>query len=84
MLSDVMFPPYPPQPSVMAGSSPVVRPIEPCAVGELTTILNAGFFNPNSRITASFCEWMAIVWPIPPYLRICLQRSQPSRQPFTT
>ena len=29
MLSDVMLPPQPPQPSVIAGSSPVVRPIEP-------------------------------------------------------
>ena len=36
MLSDVMLPPQPPQPSVIAGSSPVVSPIDPCVVGELT------------------------------------------------
>ena len=29
MLSEVMLPPKPPQPSVIAGSSPVVKPIEP-------------------------------------------------------
>ena len=51
MLSDVMLPPQPPQPSVIAGSSPVVRPIEPCVVGVLTTMRPAGFFRPNSRIT---------------------------------
>src|SRR5688572_24110598 len=84
MLSEVMFPPYPPHPRVIAGSSPVVRPIDPCVVGELTTIRNAGFFNPNSRMTCSFCEWIDIVWPIPPYRRICLQRSHPSRQSATT
>src|SRR6187200_1182557 len=33
MLSEVMLPPQPPQPSVIAGSSPVVRPMEPCVVG---------------------------------------------------
>src|SRR5713101_9601647 len=37
MLSDVMFPPYPPQPSVIAGSRPVDKPTDPCVVGELTT-----------------------------------------------
>ena len=36
MLSEVMLPPKPPQPSVIAGSSPVVRPIDPCVVGVLT------------------------------------------------
>jgi len=35
MLSEVMLPPQPPQPSVIAGSSPVVNPIDPCVVGEL-------------------------------------------------
>ena len=35
MLSDVMLPPKPPQPSVIAGSSPVVRPIDPCVVGRV-------------------------------------------------
>src|SRR4030095_13166066 len=54
MLSDVMFPPYPPQPSVIAGSSPVVRPIDPCVVGVLTTIRNAGFFRPHSSMSGSF------------------------------
>ena len=49
MLSEVMLPPYPPHPSVIAGSSPVVRPIEPSVVGVLTTIRNAGFFSPNSE-----------------------------------
>src|SRR5262245_38066005 len=29
MLSDVMLPPQPPHPSLIAGSSPVVRPIDP-------------------------------------------------------
>src|SRR5215510_129330 len=51
MLSDVMFPPYPPQPRVIAGSSPVDRPTDPCVVGVLTTIRKAGFFSPNSRMT---------------------------------
>ena len=36
MLSEVMLPPQPPHPSVIAGSRPVVRPIEPWVVGELT------------------------------------------------
>ena len=36
MLSDVMLPPHPPHPSVIAGSSPVVSPIDPCVVGVLT------------------------------------------------
>ena len=66
MLSDVMLPPQPPHPSVIAGSSPVVSPIDPCVVGVLTTIRNAGFFSPNSRMTSSFCEWIDIVWPMPP------------------
>ena len=43
MLSDVMLPPYPPQPSVIAGSRPVVSPIDPCVVGVLTTMRKAGF-----------------------------------------
>src|SRR3954447_26888772 len=51
MLSDVMLPPYPPQPSVIAGSRPVDSPIEPNVVGELTTMRKAGFLRPNSRIT---------------------------------
>ena len=50
MLSDVIFPPQPPQPRVIAGSSPVVIPTEPWVVGVLTTIRNAGFFRPNSRM----------------------------------
>src|SRR5262245_64565999 len=56
MLSDVMLPPNPPQPSVIAGSRPVVKPIDPCVVGVFTTMRNAGFFRPNSRITGSFLE----------------------------
>src|SRR5215470_10097004 len=56
MLSEVMLPPHPPQPSVIAGSSPVVKPIDPCVVGVLTQMRNAGFFSPNSRMTGSFCE----------------------------
>ncbi len=79
-----MFPPKPPQPSVIAGSRPVVSPIEPCVVGVFTQIRYAGLCNPNSRITCSLREWMDIVWPIPPYRRISLQRSQPSRQSRTT
>ena len=66
MLSDVMLPPQPPQPSVIAGSSPVVRPIDPCVVGVFTQIRNAGFFRPNCRITSSFCECIDMVWPMPP------------------
>ena len=66
MLSDVMLPPKPPQPSVIAGSSPVDSPIDPCVVGELTTMRNAGFFRPNSRMIWSFCEWIDMVWPMPP------------------
>ena len=50
MLSDVMLPPQPPQPSVIAGSSPVVSPIDPWVVGVLTTMRPAGFFRPNSRM----------------------------------
>src|SRR3954468_17442442 len=84
MLSDVMLPPYPPQPSVIAGSRPVVSPIDPCVVGELTTMRKAGFLRPNLRMTCSFCEWMDMVWPMPPYRRICLHRSHPSRQSLTT
>src|SRR5206468_3824280 len=84
MLSEVMFPPYPPHPRVIAGSRPVESPTDPCVVGELTTMRKAGLGRPNSRITCSFCEWIDIVWPIPPYRRICLQRSHPSRQSLTT
>src|SRR5712692_1023096 len=51
MLSDVMLPPQPPQPSVIAGSNPVVNPIDPWVVGVLTTMRPAGFFSPNSRMT---------------------------------
>ena len=43
MLSEVMLPPKPPQPSVIAGSRPVVSPIDPCVVGVLTQMRNAGF-----------------------------------------
>ena len=50
MLSDVMLPPHPPHPSVIAGSSPVVMPTDPCVVGVLTTMRNAGFLRPNSRM----------------------------------
>src|SRR5204862_1004100 len=42
MLSDVILPPYPPQPSVMAGSRPVDNPTDPCVAGELTMIRKAG------------------------------------------
>src|SRR5687768_3367926 len=80
MLSEVMLPPHPPQPSVIDGSRLVVRPIDPSVVGVLTTMRKAGFLSPNSRITSSFREWMDIVCPIPPYRRICLHRSQPSFQ----
>ena len=61
MLSDVMLPPQPPQPNVIAGSMPVVNPIDPCVVGELTTIRPAGFFSPNSRMILSSREWIDIV-----------------------
>src|SRR5262249_1759520 len=84
MLSEVMFPPYPPQPRVMAGSRPVDSPTDPWVVGELTTMRNAGLWRPNSRITWSFREWIDIVCPMPPYRRICLQRSHPSCQSLTT
>ena len=66
MLSEVMLPPKPPQPRVIAGSRPVVSPIEPCEVGVFTQMRNAGLCRPNSRITASFCEWIDMVWPMPP------------------
>jgi hypothetical protein len=56
-----MFPPKPPHPSVIAGSRPVVKPIDPCVVGVLTQMRYAGLCNPNSRMTASFCEWIDIV-----------------------
>src|SRR3954470_11591003 len=56
ILSDVIFPPYPPHPSVIDGSSPVVKPIDPSVVGVFTTMRNAGFFNPNCRMTSSFLE----------------------------
>src|SRR5262245_42678567 len=36
MLSDVIFPPKPPQPSVIAGSSPVVKPMAPSVAGVFT------------------------------------------------
>ena len=61
MLSDVMLPPYPPHPSVIAGSSPVVNPMDPCVVGVLTTMRSAGFLRPNSRMTSSLREWIDIV-----------------------
>src|SRR4029453_1502305 len=61
-LSDVMVPPGAPHPGLIAGSNPVVSPIDPCVVGVLTTIRYAGFFSPNSRITRSSCEWMDMVW----------------------
>ena len=84
MLSDVMLPPNPPQPSVIAGSRPVVSPIDPWVVGVFTQMRNAGLCRPNSRMTASFFEWIYMVCPMPPYSSISLQRSQPSRQSFTT
>ena len=56
MLSDVILPPQPPHPSVMAGSRPVVSPIEPCEVEVLTQMRNAGFLRPNSSMTSSFLE----------------------------
>src|SRR5947209_16623179 len=83
MLSEVILPPQPPHPSVMAGSRPVVKPMEPCVVGVFTTIRNAGFLSPNSRTIWSFREWIDIVWPIPPYRRISMHRSQPERQSAT-
>jgi len=61
MLSDVILPPHPPHPSVIAGSRPVVSPIDPCVVGVFTQIRKAGFFSPNCRITSSFFEWIDIV-----------------------
>src|SRR5205085_946106 len=84
MLSDVMFPPHPPHPRVMAGSNPVVSPIDPCVVGVFTQMRKAGFRRPNSKITLSFCEWMDMVWPMPPYRRIWMHRSHPARQSLTT
>src|SRR5687768_12902613 len=84
ILSDVMLPPQPPQPRVMAGSRPVVSPIDPCVVGVFTAIRNAGFRSPNCRMTSSFFEWIDMVWPMPPYRRIWMHRSHPSRQSFTT
>ena len=84
MLSDVMLPPYPPHPSVIEGSRPVVSPMDPSVVGEFTTMRKAGFFRPNCRMMSSLREWIDMVCPMPPYRRICLQRSQPSRQSFTT
>jgi hypothetical protein len=32
----------------------------------------------------SLREWIDIVWPMPPYCRICRDRSQPSRQSATS
>ena len=61
MLSEVMLPPYPPQPSVIDGSSPVVSPIDPNVVGVLTTMRKAGFLRPNWRMMSSLREWIAIV-----------------------
>src|SRR5215210_1441235 len=52
MLSDVMLPPQPPHPSVIEGSSEVVYPMDPRVVGVFTTILKAGFFSPNCRMTS--------------------------------
>ena len=66
MLSEVMLPPKPPQPSVMAGSRPVVSPMDPWVVGVLTTIRNAGLCRPNCRITSSSVACTDIVWPMPP------------------
>ena len=61
MLSEVMLPPQPPQPSVIAGSNPVVSPMDPWVVGVFTQMRNAGFFSPNCRITSSFFEWIDMV-----------------------
>ncbi len=66
MLSEVMLPPYAPQPSVIAGLRPVLKPTAPCVAGEFATTRNAGFWSANSRITSSFCEWIASVCPMPP------------------
>ena len=66
MLSLVMLPPQPPQPSVIAGGRPVVSPIDPNVDGVFTEMRNAGFFNPNSRMTFSSFEWIDIVCPMPP------------------
>ena len=38
MFSDVMLPPHPPHPNVIAGSRPVVMPTDPCVVGVFTTL----------------------------------------------
>ncbi len=61
MLSDVMLPPHPPHPSVIAGSRPVVSPIDPCVVGVFTQMRPAGFFRPNSRMILSSREWIDMV-----------------------
>ena len=42
MLSEVMFPPQEPQPSVMLGERSVDNPIDPCGAGVFTTIREAG------------------------------------------
>ena len=51
MLSDVMFPPKPPQPSVIDGSRSVVLPIAPSVAGVFTQMRYAGLCKPNSRMT---------------------------------
>ena len=66
MLSEVTFPPWPPHPSVIDGSSPVVMPMEPSVAGVFTTMRNAGFLSANSSTTDSSREWIAMVWPMPP------------------
>ena len=66
MLSEVTLPATAPQPSVMAGNTLVVMPVEPCGEGVFTSTRMAGMRRPYSRMRASLVAWITAVWPMPP------------------
>ena len=61
ILSLVIEPPMAPGPNVMAGNKSVVKPTDPSAATELTTIRMAGFSRANASITFLEDAWIANV-----------------------
>jgi len=74
MLSEVMFPPNDPQPSVSDGSSQVDSPIAPWLAGVLTRMRCVGFSSANSQTISSLREWIVRVWSRSLKSRILMQR----------
>ena len=64
-LSEVELPPSAPQPSVSAGTSPVVAPIPPSVLPPLTMTRETGMRAEKWAMISSFCEWMEKVCPAP-------------------